>query len=89
MKKRKTKRQKVIDRTLKHVDNLLKTARKATCGNTTVEDRFYMHHCLLDMVSSVGIILNGYGFPETDGVIKRIKEVAEKVAPVSGLECFR
>lgn len=88
MKKKKTKEQKVIDRTLKHVNKILKTVGKATCGNTTVEDRFYMHHCLLDMVSSVGIILNGYGFSKTDGVIKRIKEVAEKVAPTSGLECY-
>jgi len=89
MKKKKTKEQKIIDRTLKHVNKILKTAGKATCGNTTVEDRFHMHHCLLEMVSSVGIILNGYSFTETDGVIKRIKEVAEKVAPASDLECFR
>ena len=86
MKKRKTKQQKVIDKTFENVFSLLTTAESAI--NEPVADRFYIHHCLLEMIPSVETILNGNGFTETDLVIKRIKEVAEIVAPASRLDAY-
>ena len=88
MKKRKTKEQKVIDMTFKHVDKLLTTAEKAITVSP-VEDRYHIHHCLIEMIPTVEYVLNGYGYTKTKDVVNRIKIIAEKVAPASDLECFR
>ena len=79
MKKRRTKQQKVIDQTFEHIQKLLTTAQKAV--NEPTGDRYLIHHKLLEMIPMVTFVLNGNGFTKTDGVIERIKEVAEMVAP--------
>ena len=86
MKKRKTKQQRVIDKTFEHVYSLLTTAESAI--NEPVADRFLIHHLLLEMIPMVQTVLNGNGFTRTDKVIKTIKEVAEKVAPASIAGCY-
>ena len=47
-KKRKTKQQKVIDKTFEHVNGLLSTAQKAI--NEPIEDRYFIHHKLLELI---------------------------------------
>lgn len=85
-KTRKTKQQKVIDETFENVFFILKTAESAL--NEPVADRFHIHHYLLDMVPMVETILNGNGFTRTDDVIKRIRKVAEIVAPASHVAAY-
>ena len=87
MKKRKTKQQKVIDKTFEHVYSLLTIAESAVI--CSVADRFHIHHLLLDMIPTVETVLNGNGFTRTDEVTQRIKSVDEMVAPASNLECFK
>ena len=87
MKKRKTNQQKIIDTTFQHVYSLLTIAESASI--CSVADRFHIHHLLLDMIPSVETVLNGNGFTRTKDVTKQIRITAEKLAPASGLECFR
>ena len=86
MKKRKTKQQKVIDKTFENVYSLLTIAESAI--NEPVADRFHIHHCLLDMIPTVEMVLNGNGFTGTKDVIKQIRIIAEKVVPASDLKCY-
>lgn len=79
MKKRRTKQQITIDKTFEHIQKLLTTAQKAI--NNPIEDRYMIHHKLLEMIPMVTLVLYGNGFTQTDSVIERIKEVAELVAP--------
>ena len=87
MKKRKTKQQKVIDKTFEHINNLLTTAEKSITVSS-VADRFWIHHCLLEMIPSVEMVLDGNGYIKTKDIVNQIKIIAEKVAPASDLECY-
>lgn len=86
MKKRKTKEQKIIDKTFEHVDSLLTTAQQIING--PAEFRFQIHHMLLDMIPMVEIVLDANGFTRTDEITKRIKEVAEMVAPADHMAAY-
>jgi len=79
MKKRRTKQQIVIDKTFEHIQGLLSTAQKAIYN--PVEDRYMIHHKLLEMIPMVTLVLNGNGYTQTDKITQTIREVAEIVAP--------
>jgi len=87
MKKRKTKQQKVIDKTFEHIHSLLTTAEQIING--PVELRFPIHHMLLELIPTTELILNVNGFTRTDEVIKNIKKVAEMVAPASDVVAYQ
>ncbi len=85
--KRKTKQQKVIDKTFEHVFSLLTTAQQII--GKPAEFRYPIHHMLLDLIPTTETILNANGFSRTGEVIKRIKEVAEMVAPSDDVVAYQ
>lgn len=86
MKKRKTKQQKVIDKTSKIVYDLLTTAENIPEMN--VDQKWLIHHLLISLIPTVETIFDANGFSRTDEVIRRIKEVAELVAPASHVAAY-
>ena len=83
MKKRTKKQQKKIDKIFSIIHDLLEVGRRAT--KEPREDRYIMHHSLLEIMGTVKIVLDNNNFEEdyTERVLESIKEVADNLMPAS------
>ena len=83
---KKTKQQKVIDKTFKIVYDVLTIAENLPEMN--VDQKWLIHHILLSLIPTVKTIFDVNGFSQTDKVIERIKNTAELVAPTSHVAAY-
>ena len=83
MKKRTKKQQKEINKIFSIIHYLLEVGRAAT--KEPRQDRYIMHHSLLDMIDSVKTVLDNNNFEKdnTEKVLESIKEVADSLMPAS------
>ena len=84
---KKTKQQKVIDKTFKIVYDVLTIAENLPEMN--VDQKWLIHHILLSLIPTVETIFDVNGFSQTDKVIERIKNTAELVAPADHVAAYR
>lgn len=83
----KERQQKILNESIVRLDDLLEHAQKVKINSPL--DKWILHHCLLNEIPLLQELLTLCECNETELIIKRVKKIAENLAPASNLECFK
>ena len=83
----KSKQEQILNESLVRLDKLLTEAENLKFDNQL--GKWIVHHCLLNEIPLLEKLLTLCEYDGTERVINRVKKIANNLAPMSHMECFK
>lgn len=83
----KVRQQEMLNKSIIRLDDLLEHTQKVKIDSPL--DKWIIHHCLLNEIPLLKELLTLCECNKTEQIINKVRKVAENLAPVSDLECFK